>query len=253
MRRVVETRLIPGLVVACTLSVAATAVAQDWSWPERAENLQVLPEDIPAQRLRAAMTGFTRALGVRCHHCHVGKEGQPLVTYDFASDDNPRKSVARSMLTMLGDINEHLDGIEPSGPGRVNVWCHTCHRGVARPMRLHEQLMETYEQEGVDASVTQYRRLRDRHYGRGAYDFSETSLNVFGYQLLGRGDHNGAIAVFELNAEMLPESANAYDSLAEGHAAAGNRDRAIDLYQKSLELNPDNENAAGRLRKLRNP
>ncbi len=52
------------------------------------------------------MKGFTRALGVRCSHCHVG--GNPLSTYDFASDENPNKGRAREMLRMLNSINEHL-------------------------------------------------------------------------------------------------------------------------------------------------
>src|SRR5580692_13151166 len=73
---------------------------ESWSWPEKPKNLQVLPKDWPGSRLQPVMIGFTRALGVRCSYCHVGEEGKPLSTFDFASDDNPNKNRAREMLRM---------------------------------------------------------------------------------------------------------------------------------------------------------
>lgn len=50
----------------------------------------------------------------------------------------------------------------------------------------------------------------------GGYDFGERSLNTFAYELLGAGDHQGAIAVFRLNASEFPQSGNVWDSLARG-------------------------------------
>lgn len=222
-----------------------------WEWPEKPENLQVLPKDWSGERLRPVMRGFSRALGVRCNHCHVGEEGKPLTTYDFASDDNPKKNVARAMLRMLEGINEDLKKIEPTGDKPVNMWCHTCHRGRPRPMTLAEELLGQYEKNGTESAVEQYRSLREQFYGRGAYDFGESSLNELGYDLLGKGDAEGAIAIFKLNVEYYPESANAWDSLAEAHLAAGNRTSAIEFYEKSLEKNPENKNAAKKLEELK--
>ncbi|MGE5178738.1 MAG: c-type cytochrome [Bacteroidota bacterium] len=82
-----------------------------WNWPEHAKNLKVLSRDTAPDRLRTTMFGFTRALGVRCSHCHVGDEGQPLSTYDFASDRNPKKNMARGMMRMVRDVNADLDQI----------------------------------------------------------------------------------------------------------------------------------------------
>lgn len=238
-----------GMIV--TLGGAPSASAQQWSWPDRPENLQVLPEDWSGERLRPVMTGFTRALGVRCSHCHVGEEGQPLSTYDFPSDDNPNKERARTMLRMLGDINQTLQSVEPSGPERVNMWCHTCHRGRPRPMTLQEEMEESYESGGIEAALEQYRDLRDRFYGRGAYDFGEPALNGFGYTLLGEGDLDAAVRVFQLNVETYPESSNVYDSLAEAYMKRGDRDLAIRYYERSVELDPANENARRQLEALR--
>ena len=238
------------IIVALTLNVAAQA-QETWAWPEKPQNLQVLPGDWPGARLRPVMVGFTRALGVRCSHCHVGEEGQPLSTYDFASNENPNKDRAREMLRMLNSINGHLQKIEPSGDKRVNMWCHTCHSGRPRPSTLQEELGETYRRKGSDAVLIHYKELKEKYFGRGAYDFSENSLNGFGYDLLNQHDTTGAIAVFKLNAEQFPESANVWDSLGEAFMKAGDMSLAEQYYQKSLELNAENQNAKEMLEKIR--
>ena len=51
------------------------------------------------------------------------------------------------------------------------------------------------------------------------------------------------MAIFKLNVELYPESANVYDSLGEAYMNSGNSKKAIKNYQKSLELNPENNNA----------
>jgi hypothetical protein len=135
------------LVALITLPLSAQ---DDWRWPEKPENLKVLPKDWKGSRLSPVMKGFTRALGVRCTYCHVGEEGKPLSTYDFPSDDNPNKDRAREMLRMFGSVNDHLKKIESSGDKRVNMWCHTCHRGRPRPMTLAEELCEKNRLKGGD-------------------------------------------------------------------------------------------------------
>jgi tetratricopeptide (TPR) repeat protein len=244
-------RCAPVLLCVLLLSTIQTADAQRWSWPERAQNLQVLPADFPGQRLGSVMRGFTRALGVRCSHCHVGEEGESLSTYDFASDENPNKVTARAMLTMLGDINDALDTIEPSGAERVNMWCHTCHRGAARPAILTETLMMTYRADGGEAMLARYDQLRERYYGAATYDFREPSLNEVGYAVLALEDYETAIAVFRLNAKHFPESTNAFDSLAEAYAESGQPELAEVFYRKALELDPTNENSLEMLKTVK--
>jgi len=59
-----------------------------------------------------------------------------------------------------------------------------------------------------------------------------------------------AQVIFKLNVEFYPESANCYDSLAESYMNNGDNDQAIINYKKSLELNPNNQNAVNNLIKL---
>jgi len=224
--------------------------AQPWSWPEKPVNLQVLPKEWNGLRLRPVMTGFTNALGVRCSYCHKGVEGKPLNTYDFASDENPNKNRAREMLRMLGSVNDHLKKIEPSGDRRVNMWCHTCHRGRSRPMTLGEELGEQYRTKGIKAALDHYADLKKKFYSRGAYDFGEESLNNFGYELLPK-DGAAALQVFKLNATEFPQSGNVWDSLGEAYLKSGDSKLAEESYTKALQLDPQNENAKEMLQKIR--
>jgi hypothetical protein len=84
--------------------------------PGPPKNLKILPADVNIQQ---TMGAFRTALGVQCNYCHV--QG------DFASDDNPRKSMARNMLRIAGDINATFPD------GKRHVTCYTCHRGEAKP------------------------------------------------------------------------------------------------------------------------
>jgi tetratricopeptide (TPR) repeat protein len=47
-----------------------------------------------------------------------------------------------------------------------------------------------------------------------------------------------AIAMFKLNTERNPKSANAWDSLGEGYALKGDKANAIKSFKKSLSMNP---------------
>jgi hypothetical protein len=71
----------------------------------------------------------------------------------------------------------------------------------------------------------------------------ESDINIGGYRLLDRKKVKEAIKIFEMNVELFPESFNVYDSLAEAYMTDNNKELAIKYYKKSLELNPENENA----------
>ena len=86
---------------------------------------------------------------------------------------------------------------------------------------------------------------------KGAYDFSERPLNLFGYEVLEKKDTASAIRVFALNAREFPRSANVWDSLAEAHLKAGDMKQAKRFYEKSLKLDPKNEAAKEQLKKIK--
>jgi tetratricopeptide (TPR) repeat protein len=57
--------------------------------------------------------------------------------------------------------------------------------------------------------------------------------------------------MFRINVELYPESWNVYDSLGEALLAAGDHESAIAMYEKSLEINPDNTNGKDMLERIR--
>lgn len=236
------------VLVPATALFTGTANAQ-WQWPDSTENLQVLPAHWSGERLSPVMRGFTSALGVRCQYCHATNGETRLQDMDFVSDENPNKERAREMLRMLGSINDHLGNIEPSGE-RVNMWCHTCHRGRPRPMTLAEELGERYRADGLEAAMEHYEELREGFLTAGAYDFGESGLNGFGYELMSDEHYEDAIAVFSRNTELFPESGNVWDSLGEAYLASGDEEQARIHYEKSLSLNPRNQNARQVLEEL---
>ena len=96
------------------------------------KNLKVLPKDISRADLLATMKFFSQSLGVRCTNCHVGEEGKPLSTFDFASDGKKDKVTARKMLAMVHRINEQDFAVTDFS--KVKVTCFTCHRGAKKPL-----------------------------------------------------------------------------------------------------------------------
>lgn len=64
----------------------------------------------------------------------------------------------------------------------------------------------------------------------------ERAINASGYAIRESLGASKALKVFALNAELYPDSANAWDSLAECHAALGEREAADRLYAKAKAL-----------------
>jgi hypothetical protein len=97
-----------------------------------AKNLKVLTPEV---NILGVMQGVNAALGVQCTYCHV--------QVDFASDDNPKKEIARNMFRMLKDITLNFpdSGNDffksrylPFPEGKQYVTCYTCHQGSITPV-----------------------------------------------------------------------------------------------------------------------
>jgi tetratricopeptide (TPR) repeat protein len=208
------------LAVLLVGTTAAPVVAQ--SPPSRFKNLKVLPQDITQAGIDSVMGGFTRALGVRCIHCHVGEEGKPFKREDFALDDKATKIKARAMLQMTRDINEkYIAALETHATPPIQVGCFTCHHGAPLPRSLQDILLTSYETGGIDSTLSRYGALRNRYYGAAAYDFGEVPLADVGTKLSRQGHSADALRLQTLNVEMNPKSAFAkrrYANAAIGEA-----------------------------------
>jgi tetratricopeptide (TPR) repeat protein len=82
--------------------------------------------------------------------------------------------------------------------------------------------------------------------------FDESSINMAGYNYLEQNKLNMAIGIFKYNVKKFPGSANTYDSLAEAYMKNNQKELSIKYYKKSLELNPENNNAEEMIKKMSN-
>ena len=102
-------------------------------------------------------------------------------------------------------------------------------------------LTEIAAAEGFDHARGLVRRLRQADPKSALV--SERGINHLGYDLLGQKRYSEAIAMFEMNTQDFPTSANTYDSLAEAQFKAGNVPGALESYRKALDVDPKYPNA----------
>jgi len=243
------------LALAGTVALTATLSAQaPGRWPpDSLINTKVIPRNTPVMQVVGTMRNITGALGVRCQFCHVGEEGMPLERFDFAKDEKRTKLIARQMMRMVEDINRRLDTLpehDHAAP-RLEVTCATCHRGVPRPMPLAALIEATAASAGADSATRLYRALRERYYGRDAYDFGEPSLNIAAFRLGRAGKFDQAFALLRLNEELFPNSSAMYVFRGNVTLMRGDTTAAAAAFREAVRRDPANEEAKGRLRAIR--
>lgn len=215
------------------LLLPADSIARQFEWPDKSENLTVLPENTTGEELSNVMRSFTSALGVRCSFCHVGQG--PLSEYDFVTDEKQAKEKTRVMMRMTGAINKEyiteLADHEEEAQDRVSVTCLTCHRNTARPMLLEDLLAETHAKGGIEETLAGYNELREAYYGGFAYDFRAGTLTTLAQELAKQGSPADALQVLDLEIELYDDHADAYHLQGNIHAEAGRTEQAIASYE----------------------
>lgn len=230
------------------LAIADPVVGQD----QGLENLQFFPEDLARDSLIQVMRGFSFALGVRCQYCHIGGDGVSFEGVDFASDEDPDKRKARFMLRIVETLNHSMlpllaDRDTPSS----EIGCKTCHRGSPKPALLTDVLRATLDEHGPDSTAARYTALREQTALSGMYDFGEWEMNVLAERLTREGRHRDAITIYEINLEQYPSSIAIVHALGRLHETVDEIERAVEYYERVLELSPGHPQATARLEALR--
>ncbi|MCW3465301.1 serine hydrolase [Chitinophaga nivalis] len=105
-------------------------------------------------------------------------------------------------------------------------------------------LLTAIQDNGAAAALKAYQRQRTHVIG-------EEPLNTLGYYLLQNNNLPAAVAVFTQNTQDYPNSGNTWDSLAEALLKQGKKQLAMQHYEKSLQLDPENRNAADQIKRLK--
>lgn len=120
------------LTVPCTIAVFLTfsqALTAQAPTPTVVDSPTVkVLTGLLAPEFQEEMNHMVQALGVTCGTCHVRG--------NFASDDNPKKIIARRMLEMTRTLNQQFFPDHKPKPGESvlgRVTCYTCHQGETTP------------------------------------------------------------------------------------------------------------------------
>jgi xylose isomerase len=121
-------------LVSC-ISIALFAFRNSEVQP-RWKNLKVLPASISHDSLDMLMDDYKAALNIKCSYCHAPSKDNPR-RMDMASDANPKKDIARTMIRMTMELNQkYISTVPHSDTAKlVVVTCNTCHRGQAIPSK----------------------------------------------------------------------------------------------------------------------
>lgn len=116
----------------------------------------------------------------------------------------------------------------------------------SRPINTY--IMERLTDADLETVLDEVRSFHNE--GNTQYDIAEGDINMLGYAFIQDEKLDDAANIFQLNIELFPESANTYDSMGEAYMLMGEKEKAIEFYLKSLELNPGNQNAVMMLKKM---
>jgi len=110
--------------------------------------------------------------------------------------------------------------------------------------RVYGSLLESGNKEKANQLIEEYLKKPD------SYEVTERDFNRLGYQFLRSQKTDNSLLTFASATLIFPNSSNMYDSYGEALLQSGKKEEAIKMYQKSLELNPDNENGKKVLKEL---
>ena len=186
----------------------------------------------PYEALRAATVTPARELRLDdAGSVEVGKRADLLLV-----EGNPLESIANA---------GRIAGVVAAGvwmsSGRLDEALETLARVYEPGARQVARLLPLFEQERPEALISGWQAMDPAE--DGVAPFVEDLINTLGYRHLGDGEITRGVEVLRLNAETFPESANTWDSLGEGLMLGEDYRGALENYRRSLELDPDNENA----------
>lgn len=110
--------------------------------------------------------------------------------------------------------------------------------------RIYGSLIASRNKEKANELIQEYLK------NPSSYEASERDFNRLGYQFLRLQKCDNALEVFSSATLIFPKSWNVFDSYGEALHQCGKKEEAIEMYQKSIELNAENENGKQMLLKI---
>jgi tetratricopeptide (TPR) repeat protein len=180
---------------------------------------------------------FGDTVGIILPHSHL----LAAVSQLWWQDEDPRdkRTATFPEVAVTGSFADYVEGRDPA----LDLALTT------RAPSSMEDVLQAALPRGEEPTLAAYKQFVDDPTHRFMPD-QEARINALGYKLIRDKNLEGAVRIFEVNAHEHPNSANAYDSLGEGYADAGDVQKAIQAYRRSVELNPGNDGAKQMILKL---
>lgn len=218
----------PGAGLSCTSEDFANWIIalQNNKLFQKSSTLQTMWSPIKLNNGMA--TSWTRGWGIakfREHHTAIGMSGGSRSVFLIYPDDN----LAVVVLT-------NLAGSYPEDFIEEIAGCYNAEIVKADPLTY---LRKNLKKIGFDKAIDFVKNEKKQN---PKWSIQEDELNNWAYRMLAKNQLNEASEIFKLNVFLFPDSWNAYDSYGEILLKMNNKTKAIEMYKKSIQLNPSNEN-----------
>ena len=234
----------PAFISELIRSVALTYKWNDYfSVYERAENGKPLPE-----------TALGKYIVRGYDYIQVVREGDQLMYRDGPEEELTEFIQVSDSTFVIRDHDVRFQFKENPISGMMDV--HIMDPITMEPYGVYEHQgpgaklpIEILMEGDYEAALKEYRSIKETNSDNPNVD--EDNINMFGYRFLEVNQPEIAKNIFAINMDLYPESFNVYDSYAEACMILGEDSLAIEYYEKSLELNPENNNAVAMMERIR--
>ena len=175
----------------------------------------------------------------------------PRTVEERLAEGDPRRSIEERYPTRAGYMLEVTESLLDLNRKRLLLdedFARLLDEAARQSSLIGDLRMidEVAAEDGAEVAFAYCKVLRDagiKSVLGVSLDQTEARNNGKGYELMSAGQLGPALEVFKLNTMISPESSNAWDSLAECCFKMKSFDDSLKYYRKSLELNPQNDNA----------
>lgn len=181
----------------------------------------------------------------------------PVMAYWRGVSENPNKIYEAACHNALLFFDGYLKDDQSAVTGLYQLSASDNTEGIITSVKHRKKLTPSMTETGlIHRIITEGKTARQhietvRKSVSDSVLFQENVLNWLGYHFLyWWGRPTDAVFVFELMTDVYPQSANAFDSLGESYLRNGDTEKAKIAYTRSVELNPENENAKAMLQRL---
>lgn len=221
------------------------------SYPKTFEDHEVYP--LKGKSLFPFLTGKTTEIHTADYVFGIEHDGNAMIRKGNWKITNITPFIEENfkLYNLSNDLAE-LNDLKESEPEKyaemLSEWSKFSNE-IRVIQSIEGKLKGIIDTEGIEVGVNKYWLLKKNEADK--FDFGESNLNKLGYSYLGKGEIKKAIAVLKINVEAYPNSANVYGSYGEALLKANRKTEAIKMYEKSIEINPDNENVIKILQRIK--